>query len=105
ELLANEIAPSEARLSFRAAFPRMQTRISISGPDEVALEARLDALEARVRERLGSAIYAVDAEGMEDVVVRLLAERGLTVAVAESCTGGLIGSRITDVPGSSRVFL
>jgi nicotinamide-nucleotide amidase len=105
ELLAGAIDPAEARLSFRAAFPRMQTRVVVSGSDEREIEARLDRLEARVRERLGRAVYAIGDEGMEETVVRLLTEQGRTLAVAESCTGGLIGSRITDVAGSSRVFL
>src|SRR5690606_38448335 len=52
-----------------------------------------------------SAIYAVGDEGMEETVVRLLAARSLTLSVAESCTGGLIGHRVTDVPGSSAIFL
>ena len=55
----------------------------------------------KVRERLGEAIYGVDDETLEAVVGRLLAERGLRLAVAESCTGGLIGHRLTNVPGSS----
>jgi nicotinamide-nucleotide amidase len=69
------------------------------------LEGRLDALEARVRERLGPYVYAVGDEGMEETVGRLLADRGLTLAVAESCTGGRIGDRVTDVAGSSAYFL
>lgn len=105
ELLTGVVDPAEARLSFRAAFPRMQTRITAAGEDEQELEDRLAGLEARVRERLGAAIYAAGDVGLEEAVVRLLAERGLTLAAAESCTGGLIGHRITDVPGSSAVFL
>jgi nicotinamide-nucleotide amidase len=105
ELLAGAVSPSEARLSFRAAFPRMQTRITVSGTDEKELEARLDRLEAVVRARLGQAIYAVGDQGLEEAVVRGLIDRECTIAVAESCTGGLIGHRITEVPGSSRVFL
>ncbi|HEV2149520.1 MAG TPA: competence/damage-inducible protein A [Longimicrobiaceae bacterium] len=105
ELLAGVVAPDEARLAFRAAFPRIQARVTVSGAPEEDLEARLDALEARVRERLGSHVYAVGDEGMEETVGKLLRERGLTLAVAESCTGGLIGDRITDVPGSSEHFL
>ena len=105
EMLAGVVDPAVARLSFRAAFPRMQTRITASGGDEGELARRLDALEALVRERLGDAIYAVGDVGMEEAVVRLLSERRRTVAVAESCTGGMIGNRLTDVPGSSAVFL
>lgn len=55
----------------------------------------------KVRERLGEAVYGVDDETLEAVVGRLLVERGLRLAVAESCTGGLIGHRLTNVPGSS----
>lgn len=104
ELLSGVVDPAEGRLSFRAAFPRVQTRITVSGHSGDDLEARLNTLEARVRSRLGTAIYAVGDVGLEEVVVRALSERGLTLGVAESCTGGLIGHRLTDVPGSSAVF-
>ena len=105
ELLVGVVDPAEARLAFRAAFPRVQARITVSGAPGEDLEGRLDALEARVRERLGTHVYAIGDEGMEETVGRLLKERGMTLAVAESCTGGLIGHRITDVPGSSAYFL
>jgi nicotinamide-nucleotide amidase len=105
ELLAGVVAPGEARLAFRAAFPKVQARVTVSGAPDEDLEARLDAIETRVRERLGVSLYAAGDEGMEETVGRLLRERGFTLAVAESCTGGLIGSRITDVPGSSEYFL
>lgn len=105
ELLAGAISTEEARLSFRAAFPRLQARVAVSGAPGDDLEARLDALEARVRERLGHHVYAVGDEGMEETVGRMLREGGETLAVAESCTGGLIGSRLTDVAGSSAYFL
>ena len=107
ELLAGSIDPSEARVAFRAAFPRMQVRVTVEGASEdaAALEGRLDALESRIRERLGGAVYAVGDEGLEEAVGRLLAARGMTLAVAESCTGGRIGDRVTDVPGSSAYFV
>ena len=105
ELLAGVVEDGEARLAFRAAFPKIQARLTVSGAPGDDLEGRLDALEARVRGRLGAHLYAVGDEGMEETVGRLLRERRLTLAVAESCTGGLIGHRITDVPGSSEYFL
>ncbi|MBV9772995.1 MAG: nicotinamide-nucleotide amidohydrolase family protein [Gemmatimonadetes bacterium] len=105
ELLAGVISPEEARLAFRAAFPKIQARVTVSGTPDEDLEGRLDQLEARVRERLGAHVYALGDEGMEETVGKLLRERGLTLAVAESCTGGLIGHRITEVPGSSAYFL
>jgi competence/damage-inducible protein CinA-like protein len=105
ELLAGAVDPAEARLAFRAAFPRIQARVTVSGAPGEELEGRLDALEARVRERLGHHLFAIGDEGMEETVGRLLRERGLTLAVAESCTGGRIGDWVTNVAGSSAYFL
>lgn len=68
-------------------------------------EAALDAALERLRARVGSAVYTVGTEGLTEVVGRILRERGLTLAVAESCTGGLLGKRLTDVPGSSEYFV
>ena len=61
--------------------------------------------EAVVRQTVGRHLYGEEGETLEAAVVRLLGQRRLTVAVAESCTGGRLASRITDVPGASAVFL
>ncbi len=74
------------------------------GPRDSA-EARLDELEASIVRALGPWIYSRRGEGLEEVVGALLRSRRLTIACAESCTGGLIGHRLTDVPGSSDYFL
>lgn len=66
-----------------------------------ARESALDRLTKNVRRRIGRYVYAEGAETMEEVVGRYLADQGLRLAVAESCTGGLIGHRLTQVPGSS----
>ena len=105
ELLAGAIDPALARLSFRAAFPRLQLRVSVAARSEDAVQTRLDELERPIRERLGDAIFGVGDVGLEEVVGELLRRQGLTLAVAESCSGGLIGHRITDVAGSSDYFL
>ncbi|HEU0054801.1 MAG TPA: CinA family nicotinamide mononucleotide deamidase-related protein, partial [Longimicrobium sp.] len=105
ETLQGMMTAEEGRLAFRAAFPRIQARVTVAGAPGDDLGARLDGLEARVRERLGTHLYAIGDEGMEETVGRLLREQGLTLAVAESCTGGLIGHRVTGVPGSSAYFL
>ncbi len=65
----------------------------------------LDPLEGRVRERLGDHVYGSGDEPLEVVTGRLLAERGLTIACAESLTGGGLGERITAVAGASAYFL
>lgn len=66
---------------------------------------KLDAVQKGVLAILGDRVYAVDGEGLPEVTGRLLRAAGLTVAVAESCTGGLVAKRFTDVPGSSDYFL
>lgn len=105
ELMEGAIDPAVARLSFRAAFPRLQARISVAGSSDEEVAARLEELDRPVRERLGDAIYGTGDIGLEETVGELLREKGMTIAVAESCTGGLIGHRLTDVPGSSEYFI
>ena len=62
------------------------------------------AAEKRLRNALGTFIWGVDDDTLEGAVGGLLATRGLTVATTESCTGGLLGSMLTDVPGSSAYY-
>jgi nicotinamide-nucleotide amidase len=69
-------------------------------PDDAA--PLLAAAAARVVGVLGTDVFSTEGETLEQVVGALLADRGLTIALAESCTGGLVSSRLTDVPGSSR---
>ncbi len=64
-----------------------------------------EAAESKIRELLGEYIYGTGDDGLEEVVVKLLTEQGKTLAIAESCTGGFIGNRITNVPGASAVLL
>jgi nicotinamide-nucleotide amidase len=67
--------------------------------------AVLDQAERIVREKLGSAIFSTDGSDLEQAVVKLLTERKETLAIAESCTGGYLAHRITNVPGASAIFL
>lgn len=78
-------------------------RIGASGPP-ARVNRVLSRAEARIRKILGPVVYGVEGETPEGVVGSLLRERGLRLAVAESCTGGLISSLLTDVPGSSDYF-
>lgn len=66
--------------------------------------AMIDEMESRIRELVGEYIYGIDDETLEQVVVRECINAKVKIATAESCTGGLIASRITDVPGSSATF-
>lgn len=80
-------------------------RITARGDSEADNLRRIDALYQQIRERLGEYIYGTDEETLEEVVGRQLLARGWTLATAESCTGGLIGHRLTLVPGSSSYYL
>ncbi len=79
--------------------------LSARAADEAACQARMAPVLEEVRKRLGPYLYGTDVAGLEEAVFRLCRERGLTLSAAESCTGGLIAKRITDVPGASGVFL
>jgi nicotinamide-nucleotide amidase len=65
----------------------------------------IEQADAIIRSTLGSSIFSAADETLEEVVVKLLGQRNQTLAVAESCTGGLLANRITNVPGASEVFL
>ena len=67
-------------------------------------EEMLRPLMDEVKRILGDVVYGVDVGSIEEVVSDLLRERGLTLSAAESCTGGLIAKRMTDLPGASKVF-
>jgi competence/damage-inducible protein CinA-like protein len=86
-------------LGFRYHFPENHITLKAAELDDP--EAELDHAEALVRSLLGSAVFAVGDETIEQVVGKLLTERGSVLALAESCTGGLIAKLLTDVPGSS----
>ncbi|MHB0913429.1 MAG: competence/damage-inducible protein A [Armatimonadota bacterium] len=80
-------------------------RITAKARDKETALSMIEGLETAARKRLGDHVYGIDEETLESVVVRMLAERNLTLALAESCTGGLIAHRITNVPGASKVFV
>jgi nicotinamide-nucleotide amidase len=104
EAVAGLIRPEEAKVGFRASFPQISLKVMVEDFPGTA-EKRLEELSQRVRERIGSYIYAEGEATMEEVVAELLTEKRLKLAVAESCTGGLIGHRLTNVPGSSAFFV
>src|SRR5690606_3771293 len=99
ERIGRIVRPDEARVSYRASFPKTAVKRLVRGRPGRA-EERVAGLAERVRAELGTAIYGEGEATMEEVVGAALATRGATLAVAESCTGGLIGHRLTDVPGS-----
>jgi len=93
------------QLGFRTTFPDNFLRPVAHGATVAEARERLEAACRAIEDRLGVQVYGRDDESMEAVVGRLLAERGETLAVAESCTGGLLGERVTSVAGASAWFL
>jgi nicotinamide-nucleotide amidase len=94
----------DATLATLAADGEVWVRLRARGATADDAAAALDRLEPRVLAALGDDCYGRDADTLEQVVGRLLIARGLTLSVAESCTGGLLGHRLTNVPGSSAYF-
>ena len=82
----------------------IHVRIAAKARDEQKAAALLDPVEARIRETFANNLWGTDDETMQAHVGKLLTDRGLTLATMESCTGGLLASTITDVPGSSSYF-
>ncbi len=79
-------------------------RVIARGPNAEQVQKQVEKTDAGIREKLGDAVYGVDGQELEEVVGALLKQRRLKLAVAESCTGGLIGGRITSIAGSSEYF-
>jgi nicotinamide-nucleotide amidase len=93
-----------ARLAFLPSPFGVRMRITVEGVDASGTEAKLRVVEQRIIEKAGTHVYGRGNEELEEAVGRVLGERRLTIAVAESCTGGLIADLITDVSGSSAYF-
>ncbi len=89
---------------FYPSFPENHITITVRGKDDTEIERELNRAEKKIRHLLGPYIFASGDTIMESVVGELLKERKMTISVAESCTGGLIGHRLTSISGSSLYF-
>jgi nicotinamide-nucleotide amidase len=94
----------EIKLGFQAHYPELETKLALRAPDAASLNARLAPVEAEVRRRLGNFIVAEDDQTLEGVVLEKLAAGGLTLAVAETVTGGTLAARLAPRPEASTVF-
>jgi nicotinamide-nucleotide amidase len=104
EMLREVPLPEGVELGFRTQFPDNHVRPVARAASEAEAQAKLDRSLGLIRERLGALVYAEGDETLESVTGRILIERAMTVAVAESCTGGMIGELFTATPGSSAYF-
>jgi nicotinamide-nucleotide amidase len=95
----------DVRLAYLPQASGVALCLTASSPDATWLGALLDRCEARLRERAGAHAYGGEPDTLSSVVGRLLAERRLTLATAESLSGGSVGAAITSTPGSSAYYL
>jgi nicotinamide-nucleotide amidase len=88
-------------------FNRSEIEIHLTAQCETESEADqlLEEVAAKIAEKLGNAVFAMNGETMEEIIGKLLTENEKTLSIAESCTGGLIAERLTEISGSSRYFI
>lgn len=101
----DEPANDRPTLAFLASgWEGIKVRLTAAAPTVEQANVILEHWEGRIRSVVGDFVFGIDDDTMESVVLGLLAERGLTLGVAESVTGGLVTGRLTNVPGASRVL-
>jgi nicotinamide-nucleotide amidase len=108
--LAEKLGPMKREveglpLAYLPGHDGVDLRVTARGLAEDDATRRLDAAVAQIRDAVGIHAYSTDGVPMAAVVLDLCVDSGDTIAVAESCTGGLLGARLTEIPGSSRVVL
>ena len=99
------VASTNPTIAYLAGGGEVKVRLTARGTDRAEAEAAIAPVADEIVRRLGDAVFSARGEELEEAVVRLLGERGATLAAAESLTGGLFGARVTSVPGASAVFL
>ncbi len=105
DIVAELDEPGGPTLAFLASgWNGLKIRLTVRASTAADATASLAAWEERIVDRLGPIVFGYDGDSMESVVLDLLRTRGLTLATAESVTGGLVGGRLTAVPGASDVF-
>lgn len=104
ELVSDLLESSNPTVAPYAKNGEALLRITAKAENEEKALQLIKPVLAEIEKRLGSYIYGIDVSGIEEATVKLLKEKHLTVAFAESCTGGLCAKRVTDIPGASSVF-
>jgi nicotinamide-nucleotide amidase len=100
----SRLGPGDVTMAFLAGGGEVRVRLTAKAPSEASANERLDDVEQEVRAALGPAVVGSGDDTLEIMVGRLLDERGWTLSVAESITGGMIAARVTDVAGASATF-
>jgi nicotinamide-nucleotide amidase len=105
ERVADLLALPNPTVAPYAGGGQVTLRVTARATDGAAARALLEPVEREIRDRVGAACFGVDGESLASVVLGELAERGQSLAVAESCTGGGLGAALAAVPGASRCWL
>jgi nicotinamide-nucleotide amidase len=104
EEIAEYVNGSNPTVATYAKEGEMYIRVTAKGETKAAAEALRQPVVEQLCAMLGDVVYTTQYDSLEETVLHLLLEQGKTIATAESCTGGLVAKRITDLPGSSAVF-
>ncbi len=96
---------SGATIHYQVKFPETLVKLVVRDRDRAVADARLAGLDASARERLAGLVYGTGEQTLPEVVAQRLIAAGKTIAVAESCTGGMLGEMLTRTPGMSAVFM
>ncbi len=94
-----------ATLHFRTDGPENHVKVVIRGPERQKNQELLEQVDHELRKRIGAGIYGIDSDTFPKVIGRTLRDAGATLALAESCTGGVAGGLLTSEPGASDFFL
>jgi nicotinamide-nucleotide amidase len=93
-----------ARLAFLPSQFGVKIRLTVEGENITIAQNKLEEIEQKIRTLIGRYIFGKDEDTIEEILANLLIDRRLKISVGESCTGGLISNRLTNVPGSSKFF-
>lgn len=99
------LAQNNPTIALLARNGEIHLRLTAKAQNEEEAVEQIATLEQALRNRIGTAVFGTDEETLELVIGRKLSHRNLTIALAESCTGGLVTDRLTDIPGSSRYLI
>lgn len=103
EVLADLYAGTNPSIAFLASAGEIKVRITAKAKSLESTGSLIEPVEREILARLGESVFAFDDETIEQVLLRLLSDRGLTIGTAESMTGGLVAARLTELPGASAV--
>ena len=105
KLRATMLRLSNPTLAPYAKSGEVRLRVTAMARTDAEAEALMEPVIREVREKIGNCVYGIDTDTLENTVLGLLKEKHVTMAAAESCTGGLVSKRMTDLPGASEVYL